>query len=296
MKERLLYGISIILILIVGCNKDEGSEPVAIFAANHSSIKIDSIIQFTDLSNNNPTSWSWSFGDGGTSNKQNPSYAYSSFGMYTVSLSVANKYGSDIDIKPNYVSVIASRGSASLFIDDRDGKTYKTIEIGNQVWMAENLNYNTSSGSWDFRNDPSNSSVYGRLYDWNTAINVCPSGWHLPSDSEWMQLEKAIGMRNIDVENIGWRGSDEGNKLKATISWNYGNGTDEYGFTALSVGCRYNDLDGFDGDGYLCGFWASSTGKYPNRPYYRILNYYQGAIYRNDGRKDDGFSVRCVKD
>jgi hypothetical protein len=108
------------------------------------------------------------------------------------------------------------------------GKTYKTVVIGTQNWMAENLNYNVS-GSHCYDNLESNCNKYGRLYDWATAKTVCPAGWHLPSGTEWATLINYVGGSNI-----------AGKKLKATSGWNNGgNGQNTYGFSALPGGIEY---------------------------------------------------------
>jgi hypothetical protein len=106
--------------------------------------------------------------------------------------------------------------------------TYKTVTVGGKTWMAENLNVKTD-GSWCYDNKESNCEKYGRLYSWNAAMTACPAGWHLPSRDEWGELAKAAGGR--------WKygtGGKAGKKLKAKSGWNgKGNGTDDYGFSAL---------------------------------------------------------------
>jgi uncharacterized protein (TIGR02145 family) len=91
---------------------------------------------------------------------------------------------------------------AGTFKDSRDGKTYKTVKIGTQTWMANNLAFKASSGCCAYDNNKSNAAIYGYLYSWETAKNVCPTGWHLPSMAEWTTL--------IDYEG----GETAGNKLK----------------------------------------------------------------------------------
>jgi len=118
----------------------------------------------------------------------------------------------------------SSEGIKTLtFKDIRDGKDYKFVKIGKQIWMTENLNYN-ANGSKCYKNNETNCKKYGRLYDWNSANKACPEGWHLPSDDEWTTLTDFIG-------------NGAGAKLKTTSGWSEnGNGTDEFGFSALPSG------------------------------------------------------------
>jgi hypothetical protein len=101
------------------------------------------------------------------------------------------------------------------FSDSRDGRKYGTIEIGHQIWLSENLGYEAEGGKC-YGNEPANCQKYGRLYNWNTALKVCPKGWHLPSDDEWQELVDFAGGKDV-----------AGTKLKAKSGWN---GTDDYGF------------------------------------------------------------------
>jgi len=107
------------------------------------------------------------------------------------------------------------------FTDDRDKQSYVYVKIGEQTWMAENLNYDTkTNGSVCYNNDPANCTIYGRLYNWETAKKSCPTGWHLPSIDEWRELVNLAGGYNV-----------AGKRLKAVGGWNStndresGNGT-----------------------------------------------------------------------
>ena len=130
--------------------------------------------------------------------------------------------------------------------DSRDGQTYKTVVIGSQTWMAQNLNYETSH-SYCYNDDASNCAKYGRLYTWTAATTACPSGWHLPSKVEWDTLITAVG------------GSKTAGKvLKATSGWDSdGNGTDSFGFSALPAGGRGGG-GYYYSEGDCADFWSST--------------------------------------
>jgi len=166
-----------------------------------------------------------------------------------------------------------------------EGETYPTVDIGTQTWLAKNLNY-AVAGSKCYDDDPANCQEYGRLYDWETAMSVCPSGWRLPSNEDWDML-------------IDYAGGSEtaGAKLKSISGWNdNGNGTDQYGFTALPGGGYGEDGSFFDIGGFGIWWSASEGGGYGNGAYIR------GILYNDEGAHKDGtdksglFSVRCVRD
>jgi uncharacterized protein (TIGR02145 family) len=186
-----------------------------------------------------------------------------------------------VDVKLEYkqtVRYVHKVQTYGTFTDKRDGKKYKTVKIDTQTWMAENLNY-AASGSKCYDNKPENCQKYGRLYDWSTAKKACPSGWHLPSKAEWDVL------------------GDESKELKAKSGWNNnGNGTDEFGFSALPGGYGYSD-GSFNGVGDY-GYWwsANENGNYSDGAYPRYMGYgydYADWSYNDKSRL---FSVRCLKD
>ena len=174
----------------------------------------------------------------------------------------------------------------NTFTDIRDGKTYKTVNISTQIWMAENLAYKANSGCWAYDNDESNVATYGYLYDWETAKKVCPKGWHLPSDNEWQTIIDYLGGEDI-----------AGNKLKSTSEWKSPNkgATNSSGFSALPGGGHGLNDGLFFGLGDD-GFWWSVTEGGVIEAFGCYLCYVGPEAILNIGPKQGGFSVRCIKD
>ncbi|MCX6239250.1 MAG: hypothetical protein NTY07_17105 [Bacteroidia bacterium] len=176
------------------------------------------------------------------------------------------------------------------FKDKRDGKTYKTVKIGTQTWMAENLAYKAEDGYYcPYDRDKSNLATYGYLYDWYTAKNSCPSGWHLPEFAEWATLIDYLGGENVAA-----------GKLKAKSTWKKPdeNPTNSSGFTALPGGFLYLDEDGkvsFDAIG-IEGYWWSSTAAYAAKQFKYLKLGKINTVFTSDFQMDIGLSVRCVKD
>jgi len=176
---------------------------------------------------------------------------------------------------------------------DEDGKNYPVVQIGDQWWMAENLAYGISGGSWAYNNDESNVATSGRLYAWEVAKTACPNGWHLPGDDEWKQMETAIGLNQNEINDTGWRGTDEGTKLKTNSGWgNNKNGSDDFGFSGFPGGYHYGG--NFNSMGYY-GYWWSSSEFTTSSVWFRQLYYNTTNLYRGSTSKTYGFSVRCVK-
>ncbi len=207
-------------------------------------------------------------------------------------------------------------GCGDPLIDARDGQAYNTVQIGEQCWMAENLNIGTvilglndmsDDGvieKYCYGNNPTNCDNYGGLYQWNEMMEyntqqgtqgICPIGWEVPTDSEWCTLTQFIDPTvNCNTSN-GWSGTDVGLKMKNTTGWNSGgNGTNVSGFTALPGGYRTHN-DNFDNLGYAAYFW-SSTESNAELAWRRSLSYNNSSIGRYTYYKDTGFSVRCIKE
>jgi len=180
----------------------------------------------------------------------------------------------------------AGEPSVETFTDKRDGLKYKAVTIGQQTWMAQNLNFKTPGGSWCYNNDTSYCNKYGRLYDWNTAMRVCPAGFHLPSRQEWGNLAAlgngAVGGRMLKAKN-GW-------------GWNFytAAGTDDFGFSAMPGGNRNSNGNfGYAGDN---GVWWTATEDGASNAYYRSMYYDVNYVYDGAYGKSNGYSVRCVAD
>jgi uncharacterized protein (TIGR02145 family) len=180
------------------------------------------------------------------------------------------------------VVILAGCDAQNAFTDPRDGKTYRTVRIWTQTWMAENLNYQTDS-SWCYDNKDSNCNKYGRLYDWDAAKTACPTGWHLPTWKEWKRLVYFVGSTET-----------AGRELKSKMpDWD---GRDNYGFSAMPGGYRstiedepffrdfsshgnYWSVEQEDGASIAIGLrWG-----FTNADYYVFHKRY-------------GFSVRCLRD
>ena len=189
----------------------------------------------------------------------------------------------------------------SSYTDSRDGYVYKTVTIGNQVWMAENLRYLPSVVGPEIGSDTTpyyyvygyngtnvseakstaNYKSYGVLYNWTAACSSCPNGWHLPSDTEWSELFDKNYIRTL--------------KEPGTTHWNSPNeATNETGFTALPGGLRYSN--GVFGSIGLGAIWWSATEYNTYEAWYRCMPPYSIGNTRSIFIKESGFSVRCVKD
>jgi len=185
-----------------------------------------------------------------------------------------------------------------LFTDTRDDQSYKWVHLGDQTWMAENLKYmlhvspgDISNGIWvyDYQGDnvndakqTQNYSIYGCLYNWDMARNVCPSGWQLPTESQWNQL-------------INYLGEEAGNKLRSSNFWDHDSYSvlNESVFSALPSG-RRDILGDFEWIGEETGFWSISEQSIYSAKTYELSSY-SSNVYVGQMRKEYGLSVRCIK-
>lgn len=205
-----------------------------------------------------------------------------------------------------------------------DGETYQTVVIGTQIWFKRNLNYDPNTGnSACYGNEASNCDIYGRLYDWATAMDlpsscnsstcsrqvntkhrgICPNGWHIPSNGDWDKL-----MRHVDGDkgtNSPYDSPTAGRYLKDKATWRDCGPSgsdkrylylceDDYGFSALPGG--YTIWDGYSSYAEHLGYWWSSSESHSDYAYLRHIYYYQNSAYYNTYYKSSLFSVRCVQD
>jgi len=195
-------------------------------------------------------------------------------------------------------------------VSDIEGNTYKTVQIGDQVWMAENLKSSTLSDEtvilditdalewselttpalcWYDNDEFSNKDTNGALYNYYTVITgkLCPDGWHVPSRDEWQQLRDVLG----DTLTGGGKLKEEG-----TLHWKTPNtgAVNSTRFTALPAGIRYFEGT-FNSSSFFTSFW-SSTESDNNKAWYLSLHYSDASAAMSRISKKDGFSVRCIKD
>jgi uncharacterized protein (TIGR02145 family) len=227
-----------------------------------------------------------------------------------------------------------TRPAAEHMVEDVHGNIYRTIKIGKQTWMAENLKVTRypdgtaiplaeDSAVWFHFNRESHGYcwpgnvlahgyAFGALYSWPAAAaahegitaveegvqGVCPDGWHLPSDEEWKQLEEYLGMSREEADADEWRGTDQGAKLKVEGIgyWKAPNAgaIDEVGFSAQPGGFRHGSAQ-FLGTFETARFWTSTQNGY-GYAWYRRIDYDHTDVYRDFSGVYRGHSVRCVKD
>lgn len=200
---------------------------------------------------------------------------------------------------------------SGTFTDERDGHQYKWVKIGEQIWMAENLAYipyvcapDSQCGIWVYGYSGegsygTNLNVYGCLYDWETAMEVCPDGWHLPSDEEWIELERFLGIAEDDIlkdnvprgEEINASGKlGVGSNLWSVQSINHTNETE---FSVVPGGMRMSS-GRYRSIGDEAMFWTSSYNNDNNWLIYRAIS--SQGILRFYFNGKQGVSVRCIKD
>ncbi|MEI6123773.1 MAG: fibrobacter succinogenes major paralogous domain-containing protein [Bacteroidota bacterium] len=205
---------------------------------------------------------------------------------------------------------LPKKGSET-FTDARDGKTYKTITIGAQTWMAENLAYKTDKGCWAYDDNETNVAKYGYLYNWETAKTVCPAGWHLPSETDFKTLFIFLDGKEVAADKLksstGWVIRTETDPLTAKqIALNAkrcivlnGNGNNLSGFSALPGGWR-GGAKAYSKIG-VNGYWWSST---QDSDYNASQTAWSLTLYSRYNFTDFtclalwsfGYSVRCIKD
>lgn len=194
--------------------------------------------------------------------------------------------------------VTENQNSGESLLDSRDGKTYRTVEIGSQIWMAENLNYRIE-GSDCYDDNSANCAKYGRLYSWTAAMVACPSGWHLPDTMEWRVLENTVRNYSNDEEIL--------KKFRMRDEWpdSLGGGVDSYGFSALPSGVRAsNATRDYLRIGEDCEFWTSLESSAQQARYVSMVhlgfaydaNGYYAVPYHGSFNKENEISVRCIKD
>ncbi|MCL1957764.1 MAG: hypothetical protein FWF63_10600 [Fibromonadales bacterium] len=166
-----------------------------------------------------------------------------------------------------------------------EGETYKTLVIGTQTWFQRNLNYGIEGGRC-YNHDYANCTTYGRLYNWEAAMNACPSGWHIPSNSEWNELINFVGGTQT-----------AGRYLKTRQGWNGSTSSirNSVGFSALPGGYGASDYD-FRGLGSYGGWWSSSESEVGSSAYVWSMSSDDEEVIRYEKDQFSLYSVRCVKD
>ncbi|KAA3617183.1 MAG: hypothetical protein D8M58_03670 [Calditrichaeota bacterium] len=306
------------------------SIPKAVFTVSPLNGTIDTIIHFDASGSHDKEDpllslqirWDWKNDgtwDTGFTTLKTASHQFSTLGIKTIKLEVKDTDG----FTSTTTKQVLMKEKTTGTVTDYEGNVYKTVKIGDQWWMAENLRstrYNSNdpehhtigyikdSNTWSTlasgaycypHGEPGNVETYGLLYNWHAVNDVrglAPEGWHIPTDEEWKELEIYLGMTTTEADKTDTyhRGTDEGDKLKeaGTIHWPPPNAgaTDEFGFTAIPGGGRFKDGH-FTGIGTGAFFWTATSSSN------RQIDNGEPTIYNGTGSSPTwGMSVRCVKD
>lgn len=254
----------------------------------------------------------WDWNNDGTydtdySSTKTADHQYTNAGSYSIKLQVKDEGDSTATKTKNLTVDPYVDNCPDSFTDNRNGKTYNTVEIDNQCWMKENLDIgemiNASQSQQDngtiekycYENNTANCDQFGGLYQWNEMMQynsdpvqgICPEGWHLPSDVVWMQLEMALGMSYDEATSLGYRGTDEAAKLRTGGS---------SGFEVLLGGYRMTSPQFTGKDMIGTFFTASQSVTNPDNAYVRFIFDNNDKVYRTGYDKTMAMSVRCLKD
>jgi uncharacterized protein (TIGR02145 family) len=309
----------------------DNSAPIASFGVNPPSGTTSTIFMFDASSSSDledtegqlEVRWDWEedgIWDTDFSSIKTASHQYEMTGTYLVDMQVRDS-GGLTDIYQQTVNVMNEVGS----VTDIDGNIYRTVIIGEQEWMAENLKVThyrddteipniTDNAAWAaltteaytiYNNNSANEvDTYGALYNWyavNDSRNIAPEGWHTPTDDEWKELEMYLGMSQADADIEGWRGTHESSKLAGNASlWNDGilKNDSEFGisgFDGLPGGFRHWSAGGFGNIGNHSYYWCATEFN-SNNAWSRLLSYNSLMVARLNNGKIRGFSIRCIKD
>lgn len=286
------------------------------FIASKNTFNPDESIHFIDRSNPVPSGWLWNFGDGQTSTQRDPYHTYTTVGQFTVTLTVTNSVGSNSGSR---TVVCESSGGCPTCetgtVTDVQGNIYKTIKIGDQWWMAEDLKVtkyrdgttisnvadgtawrNLTTGAYCNVNiepfkDPVIYVDYGKLYNFYAVTdkrNICPEGWHIPLEAEMLKLINYLGGETVAGGKI---------KKAGIAHWNSPNtgATNESGFSALPAGIR--DWGEYTtAIGSQASYWSSSVGTSEHTAYQISVSYNSASLVKIQTYKNGGACVRCIKD
>jgi uncharacterized protein (TIGR02145 family) len=323
MRKLRLYWLCITLVAIVlnGCQKDDEKIKVtASFTVDKTTGDNPLLVNFANTSTN-AVSYRWNFGDGANSTGKDPNHSFTNSSTtseksYTVTL-IATSTDNSTDssnqvITVNKVSINFNPDLIYGTMTDQEGNIYKTITIGTQTWMAENLRVTkyrngdlianvTGNSAWTilttgacctYGNTDSNDliNLYGRLYNWFAVTDsrcIAPEGWHVPTDAEWSTLTTYLGGEGVAAGKMKETGISHWAKPNT-------NATNESGFTALPSGSRYSVVGTFNEMGTITYLWSSTTYDAPHA-WNRFLN--AGVkCNRSFDFKTDGYPVRLIKD